>query len=168
MRWGRPGQGWTYGSVQHCNNLPTKRGTQLHTNVDWKKFQRQRDHYHDDEPDTDQCVPVCTSSSSHDSPLMMLCMDQWPVQTSWAIRNIEAEINKKLSEYWIVTAPVTPPTAVTDNPVSACVWASSVITSRKTVMLVSRGPRCQQPLPGESGQIQYHRVAAPRSPARQQ
>ena len=125
MRWGRPGQGWTYGSVQHCNNLPTKRGTQLHTNVDWKKFQRQRDHYHDDEPDTDQCVPVCTSSSSHDSPLMMLCMDQWPVQTSWAIRNIEAEINKKLSEYWIVTAPVTPPTAVTDNPVSACVWASS-------------------------------------------
>ena len=112
--------------MQHCNNLPTKRGTQLHTNVDWKKFQRQRDHYHDDEPDTDQCVPVSTSPCSHDSPpLMMLCMDQWPDWASWAIRNIEAEINKKLSEYWIVTAPVTPPTAVTDNPVSACVWASS-------------------------------------------
>ena len=154
--------------MQHCNNLPTKRGTQLHTNVDWKKFQRQRDHHHDDEPDTDQCVPVCTSSSSHDSPLMMLCMDQWPDWASWAIRNIEAEINKKLSEYWIVTAPVTRPPLSLITPCPQECGRAPVITSRKTVMLVSRGTRCQQPLPGESGQIQYHRVAAPRSPARQQ
>ena len=40
-----------------------------------QESQRQRDHYHVDEL-THLSVPVSTSSSSHDSPLMMLCMDQ--------------------------------------------------------------------------------------------
>ena len=67
---GRHGQGWTCGRVQHCNNSILQEGLSL-THVNWKKFRRQRDHYDDDEADTDRCVPpvpVSTSSSSHDSP----------------------------------------------------------------------------------------------------
>ena len=128
-----------------------------------QESQRQRDHYHDDEL-TNLSVPVSTSSSSHDSPPDDAVYGPVVASLSWAIRNIEAEINKKLSEYWIVTAPVTPPTAVTDN-VCAGVWASSRHNNPQNSDARVTRTRCQQPLPVESGHIQYHcGVAAPLRP----